>query len=79
MKIRKIEKSGRYLKVYVKRPFGKNLRGVIKSIEIKYNDKENYNFLEPNISIDKREIVLTFVLRSKEDILPYIKNENGEI
>ena len=73
MKIRKIEKNGRYLKVYVKRPFGKNLSKVIGSIEIKYNDKENNNFLEPNISIDKRDIVLTFVLRSKEDIEPYIR------
>lgn len=78
MKVDKIEKDGRYLKVYKKMKWYETYS--------RYNDEFNYYFgenkekyLGTHIDITGKYMVATFVLRDKEDILPYLKvGENDE-
>lgn len=69
MKIKKIEKKGRHLKVYIKIPFYSNFSKMYSKIE-EYIDKEAS--FSPFIDKTGKYIVLEYLLRSKEDILPYI-------
>lgn len=70
MKIKKIEKEGRHLLIYIKIPFYSNFMKMSYKLE-KYIDKEAS--LQTFIDITGKYIVLEYLLRNKEDILPYIE------
>jgi hypothetical protein len=70
LKIKKIQKDGKYLKVYFKRPRFKNLKVVLDSIDSIFNDEDNY--LGTSLESTGKYIIMTLILRNKEDILPYI-------
>lgn len=69
MKIKRIEKKGRHLFIYIKIPFYSSFLKMYDKIE-KYLDKEASQTF---IDITGKYIVLEYLLRSKEDILPYIE------
>lgn len=70
MKIKKIEKNGRRLDIYVKIPYFSNYMKMNDKLR-KYYDKEaSYDNW---IDITGKYIVMSYILRNKEDILPYIK------
>lgn len=70
MKIKRIEKKGRHLCIYIKIPFYSSFLKMYDKIE-KYLDKEAS--LQTFVDITGKYIVLEYLLRSKEDILPYIE------
>lgn len=72
IKIDKIIKKEHLLNVYIKKPFYRRFRDYEKYFK-QFEDKENYNFLEPCIDIDCKHIIMTFVLRNREDIEPYLR------
>lgn len=74
IKIDKIVKNEHLLDVYIKIPFYRSYKNYIKYFE---QFRDNDNFMEPCLDIDGKHIIMTFVLRNKEDILPYIKKGSG--
>lgn len=72
VKIDKIVKKEHLLNVYIKIPFYRRFRDYNKYLK-QFEDNENCNFMEPCLDIDGKHIIMTFVLRNKEDILLYIK------
>ena len=78
IKIDKIVKKEHLLNIYIKIPFYRKYRDYLNYFK-QFEDKENYNFMEPRLDIDGKHIIITFVLRNKEDILPYIKYDRKEI
>lgn len=67
-KVLKIEKDGKYLNIWIKGDYKKITKKFIKY----YNDGD-FNFLTPDIDVTGKYTILRFILRNKEDILPYIK------
>lgn len=76
IKIDKIVKKEHLLNIYIKIPFYKRYRDYISYFK-QFEDNENYNFMEPCLDIDGKHIIMTFVLRNKKDIEPYIKKGSG--
>ena len=73
MNIKKIEKNGRRLLIYIKIPWYSSFKKMYNRIE-KFLDKDAS--LDTSIDITGKYIVLKYLLRSKEDILPYIRFNN---
>lgn len=71
LKIKEIIKDGKYLKIKIKRPIFKSLLETLVNIKLIFMDEDN--FLEPQLDETGKYIILTFILRNKEDIEPYIK------
>ena len=67
LKVEKIERDGNYLEIWVKGNYNK----LAKYYEDKFYD-EHMSFMGTYIDVDSKYIILRFVLRNKEDILPYI-------
>lgn len=70
IKIDEIVKKEHLLNVYIKIPFYRSYKSYIKYFE-QFRDTDN--FMEPCLDIDGKHIIMTFVLRNREDIKPYIK------
>ena len=70
VKIDKIVKNENHLNVYIKKPFYRRYKDYIKYFK---QFEDNENFLEPCIDIDGKHIIMTFILRSKKDIEPYLR------
>lgn len=70
MKPIKIEKVGRYLYIYFKIPFFSNYRKILEKLQ-KYYDKDSS--MENFIDVTNKYVVIGYLLRSKEDIRPYIE------
>jgi len=70
IKIDRIVKAEHLLNVYIKIPFYRKYKDYIKYFK-QFEDKDN--FIEPCLDIDSKHIIMTFVLRNKKDIEPYIK------
>lgn len=70
VKIDKIVKVEHLLNVYIKIPFYRRYKDYDKYLE---QFEDNDNFMNPGLDIDGKHIIMTFVLRNKDDILPYIK------
>ncbi len=71
LKIKKIEKLGKYLYIYIKIPYFIGFKKISKQLA-KYEDNEAS--LHTYIDIKSKYAILTYVLRNKEDILPYVNN-----
>ena len=71
MKIKKIEKDGRYLNIYIKIPFYATFNTMYNKIKF-YGYLDEESSLPPYIDITGKYIVLVYILRNKENILPYI-------
>lgn len=76
LKIDYIEKNGKHLNIYIKVPY---FRRFVNYADYFKQFKDNDNFLDPHLECDGKHIKMTFILRNKEDILPYIKQDNKEI
>jgi len=76
MKIKKFVKNGRYLDIYVKKPFFNSNKLYYKLFD-KYNDNINYNFDVIYDVIDKY-IICRFWLRDVSDVEPYIRKGSEE-
>lgn len=72
IKIDKIVKKEQLLNIYIKIPFYRKFRDYTNYFK-QFEDNENYNFMEPCLDIDGKHIIMTFVLRNKKDIEPYIR------
>lgn len=70
LKIKKIEKEGRLLRIYIKKPFNSSFSKLYDKIK-KYLDKEASS--HPIIDGSRKYMILTYLLRNKKDIEPYIK------
>lgn len=68
LKVLKIEREGNQLEIWIKGNYNK----MAKYYEKKFYD-EYTSFLGTYIDVDGKYIILRFVLRNLEDILPYIK------
>lgn len=73
MKIKKIIKEGRFLNLYVRKAFFVNWEDEINFYNNRFNDG-NETFLGCGIDETGKYIILTFILRSKEEILKYARN-----
>lgn len=67
IKVAKIERDGNILEIWVKGKYNK----LAPYYEKKFYD-ESMSFMGTYIDVDSKYIILRFVLRNKEDILPYI-------
>lgn len=67
LKVAKIERDGNCLEIWVKGNYNK----LAKYYEKKFYDG-HMSFMGTYIDVDSKYIILRFVLRNKEDILPYI-------
>lgn len=72
IKIDKIVKKEHLLKVYIKKPFYKRYADYLDYFK-QFEDKENCNFLGANPDRDGKHLIMTFILRNKKDIEPYIR------
>lgn len=75
IKVDKVVKDGKKLILYVKRPMFTNIKYLLHQCNWYFKDYDN--FLEPGLDIDGKHIILTFILRNKKDIEPYIKKGSG--
>ena len=77
--IKKVKKDGKYLELYAKKPFFMDFKLFHKQIDNYFKDEDN--FLNVGIDITGKYAILTFILRNKEDILPYINfmNKTNEL
>ena len=73
--IKKIEKQGKRLILYAKKPLFIKWFTFLSDIAFYFKDEDN--FLEVGIDETCKYAILTFVLRNKEDILPYIRKGSG--
>lgn len=69
LKVLKIQRKGNCLEVWIKG----NYRKLAPYYEEKFYD-EHMSFLGAYIDVDSKYIILKFLLRNKEDILPYIND-----
>ena len=75
-KIDWIEKDGKYLNIYIKFPYFRRFVDYYPYFE-QFEDSDN--FLGACLESDCKHIVMTFILRNKDDILPYVNlKEKGE-
>ena len=72
IKIDKIVKKEHLLNIYIKFPFYRRYKDYAEFLK-QFEDNENYNFMNPCLDVDGKHIIMTFVLRNKKDIEPYIK------
>lgn len=70
LKIKKIKKNGRNLDIYVKKPKFMSFM-FLEEIDKMFKDEDN--FFGTMIDETGKYVILKFVLRSKEDIIPYVK------
>lgn len=70
LKVRRVEKQGKRLMLYVKKPLFISFHEFANEICRYFGDGDNFL----NLGIDEDgSVILTFVLRNKEDILPYLQ------
>lgn len=75
-KIDWIEKDGEYLNIFIKFPYFRRFVDYYPYFE-QFEDSDN--FLGACLEPDCKHIVMTFILRNKDDILPYVNlKESGE-
>lgn len=75
-KIDWIEKHGKYLNVFIKVPY---FRRFVDYSSYFKQFEDSDNFLDAYLKCDGKHIVMTFILRNKDDILPYVNlKEKGE-
>ena len=77
LKVKSIEKKGKYLKIIIKKPYLISLQKFMEKNNLffsKYDDDEfMYNF---NWSLtDNKDIQLDFILRNYDDIKPYLESK----
>ena len=69
--------TNNHLQIYIKMPFLAGFGNFAKRYNSKYaNGYENY--LGESIDVTGKYLILTFVLRNKEDILPYLNISEEE-
>lgn len=71
IKIDKVIKDGKELVLYVKKPMFTNIKLLLHQCNSYFKDYDN--FLEPGLDMECKHVILTFILRNREDIEPYIK------
>ena len=74
--VKKIEKDGKRLILYAKKPIFMNMGSFIRIIDITFRDYDN--FLEVGVDCTGKYAILTFILRNKEDLLLYAIKENKQ-
>lgn len=75
-KIDWIEKNGKYLNVFIKVP---HFRRFVDYSTYFRQFEDSDNFLDAYLECDGKHIVMIFILRNKDDILPYVNlKESGE-
>ena len=77
LKIKTIQKNGKYLRIIIKKPYFMPLQKFMKKHNLlfsKYDDEEDmYNF---NWCLtEDKNIQLDFILRNYDDIKPYLKSK----
>lgn len=70
LKIKKIEKQGRVLNIYFKIPFYSNWKKTELKLRKYYDDDSSLNTW---LDESGKYAVIVYLLRNKEDIIPYIK------
>ena len=73
IKVDKVVKNGKKLMLYVKKPMFTNIKRLLHQCNSYFKDYDN--FLEPGLDMECKHVILTFILRNREDIEPYIKKE----
>ena len=76
LKIDKVIKDGKKLILYVKKPMFTNIKLLLDQCHFYFKDYDN--FLEPSLDMECKYVILTFILRNQEDILPYLENKGDE-
>lgn len=72
--VRNFEIIGNKLKLYIKRPIGILTKQIFNYFKTRYgNNYENY--LGESLDITGKYVILTFVLRSTEELRVYIDNK----
>ena len=70
MKIKKIITDGRRIDIYIKIPFYSNFLKMNNKLKEYYDKDASFdNFID----ITGKYIIMSYMLRNKKDILPYIK------
>lgn len=70
MKLDSIKKDGRHLKIYFKKRWYERYITLAKTLDSIFDDGDSY--LGTSIDITGKYIIVDLLLRSKEDILPYV-------
>lgn len=73
LKIDKVIKDGKELILYVKKPMFTNIKYLLHQCNWYFKDYDN--FLEPMLDMECKHVILKFILRNKEDILPYLESK----
>lgn len=73
--IKKIEKQGKRLILYAKKPLFISYHNFANELSRYFRDSDNLLEIRPDET--GKYVIITFVLRNKEDILPYIKKGSG--
>lgn len=69
--------TNKHLEIYIKMPLFANYAILAQKYKEKYaNDFENY--LGESIDVTGKYLILTFILRNMEDILPYLNTSSKE-
>lgn len=76
--VEKFERIGNILYLYVKIPFGVHYSQIRNYFKSKYDDK-TMSFLDVGIDVIRKEVILPFILRNKEDIEPYLDYDKNFI
>lgn len=77
LKVKSIEKKGKYLKIIIKKPYLISLQKFMEKNNLlfsKYDDDEfmcNFNWS----LTDNKDIQLDFILRNYDDIKPYLESK----
>lgn len=71
IKIDKVIKDDKKLILYVKKPMFTNIKLLLYQCNSYFKDYDN--FLEPRLDIECKHVILTFILRNRKDIEPYIR------
>lgn len=77
LKIKSIQKDGKYLRIIIKKPYFMSLQKFMLKNNLLFSqydkDEEMYNF---NWSLTKDgDVLLDFILRNYDDIKPYLESK----
>lgn len=77
LKVKEIKKEGKFLKIIIKVPWYQSWCETLLISGTSLHRLDKYSTLEPHATIDG-DIELTYILRNKEDIEPYLTNNEKE-
>ena len=73
LKIKSIQKDGKYLRIIIKKPYLMPLRNFMQKHNLLFKDNKVHNF-NWCLTIDG-DIQLDFILRNYDDIKPYLESK----